>query len=216
MSEASKIIELAKNEVGYYSKDGRTKYAKDLDLEGAYYIPIDGYDWCAVFVHWLFLKQFGFSGAKNRLHIGDKSHFCSCTYAVSEYKKMGSISYMPKTGSQVFFTSDGGKSFYHTGIVIEVKGNEFTTIEGNSRGRVRQNKHWYNGNNAVFFTPNYRKEETRKVYKWVSEVPEWARPLIQKMWDKGILKGNDKGELCVTDDMLIMFQVMDNCGMFDR
>ena len=48
-----------------------------------------------------------------------------------------------------------------------------------------------------------------------SNMPEWARPTVQKMLDKGILKGNENGELGLTDEMLRMFVMNDRAGVYD-
>jgi len=33
-------------------------------------------------------------------------------------------------------------------------------------------------------------------------MPEWARPYVQKAVDEGIIKGNEHGELQLTDDKI--------------
>ena len=72
----------------------------------------------------------------------------------------------------------------------------------------------------IYGTPNEFKktwsdEEVEKVYNWTEEVPEWARPTVQKLLDKGYLKGNDKGELELTYSMLKIFVVNDRAGLYD-
>lgn len=52
------------------------------------------------------------------------------------------------------------------------------------------------------------------VYNWTVEVPEWARPTVQKLLDKGYLVGNDKGELELTYSMLKMFVINDRAGLY--
>ena len=71
----------------------------------------------------------------------------------------------------------------------------------------------------IYGTPNEFKktwsdEEVEKVYNWTEEVPEWARPTVQKLLDKGYLKGNDKGELELTYLMLKIFVVNDRAGLY--
>ena len=52
-------------------------------------------------------------------------------------------------------------------------------------------------------------------YNYIDEnMPEWARPTIKKLVDKGWLKGNDDGELALSDDMLRIFVVNDRAGMY--
>lgn len=45
---------------------------------------------------------------------------------------------------------------------------------------------------------NLKKTE----YNWLKECPEWSKPYIQKALDLKILKGNEKGELHLTDDKI--------------
>ena len=59
-----------------------------------------------------------------------------------------------------------------------------------------------------------KNEEMEKVYNWTAEVPEWARPTVQKLLDKGYLKGNDKGELELTYSMLKMIVINDRAGLY--
>ena len=71
----------------------------------------------------------------------------------------------------------------------------------------------------IYGTPNEFKktwsdEEVEKVYNWTEEVPEWARPTVQKLLDKGYLKGNDKGELELTYSMLKMIVINDRAGLY--
>ena len=54
------------------------------------------------------------------------------------------------------------------------------------------------------------------IYNYMDEnMPDWAKPTIQKLIDKGALKGNEKGELMLTGTMLRMFVIHDRMGMYD-
>ena len=47
------------------------------------------------------------------------------------------------------------------------------------------------------------KLNSKMIYNYMDEnMPSWARPTIQKMMDKGLLKGNEHGELGLTDELL--------------
>lgn len=65
------------------------------------------------------------------------------------------------------------------------------------------------------FKKTWGDEEMEKVYNWTVEVPEWARPTVQKLLDKGYLKGNDKGELELTYSMLKLLVINDRAGLYD-
>lgn len=54
------------------------------------------------------------------------------------------------------------------------------------------------------------------VYRWMDDnMPDWAKPTIQKLMDKGYLSGVDDNDLGLTMDMIRVFVVMDNAGAFD-
>ena len=58
--------------------------------------------------------------------------------------------------------------------------------------------------------------ENPMIYNYIdSNMPEWARATVQKLVDKGYLKGNDKSELGLTDEMLKLFVINDRAGMYD-
>ena len=52
--------------------------------------------------------------------------------------------------------------------------------------------------------------------KDIKDMPDWAKPTVQKLIDKGALKGNEKGELLLTETMLRLFLIHDNMGLYDR
>lgn len=57
----------------------------------------------------------------------------------------------------------------------------------------------------------------KMVYAWVdANMPEWARPTITKLCEKGILKGDEEGKLNLTDEMLRIFVVNDRAGLYDK
>ena len=58
--------------------------------------------------------------------------------------------------------------------------------------------------------------ENPMIYNYIDQnMPEWARPTIQKLSAKGYLKGNDQGELGLTDEMLKLFVINDRAGVYD-
>lgn len=54
-----------------------------------------------------------------------------------------------------------------------------------------------------------------KIYDYVDDnMPEWARPTIQKLVDKGFLKGDEEGKLGLTEELMRMFIVNDRAGIY--
>ena len=61
-----------------------------------------------------------------------------------------------------------------------------------------------------------KKEGNEMLYNKIDDVPKWAKPTMQKFIDRGALKGNEKGELMLTDVMLRIFVANDRMGVYDR
>ncbi len=57
--------------------------------------------------------------------------------------------------------------------------------------------------------------ENKMIYNYIdTNMPEWARPTVQKLVGAGILQGDENGELGLTDEMLRMLVVLDRTGIF--
>ncbi len=53
------------------------------------------------------------------------------------------------------------------------------------------------------------------IYAWVDDnMPEWARPTISKLVDKGYLKEDEEGKLMLNDNMLRILVILDRAGAF--
>lgn len=60
------------------------------------------------------------------------------------------------------------------------------------------------------------KLENKMIYNYIDKnMPDWARPTIQKLVDKKILVGDEKGELGLTDEMLRIYVINDRAGLYD-
>lgn len=59
------------------------------------------------------------------------------------------------------------------------------------------------------------KLEHKMIYAWVdSNMPDWARPTITKLINKGYLKGDENGKLGLDDNMLRMLVINDRAGIY--
>lgn len=140
------IVSLANSYVGYlgkksvdelydYKENANGKYnmfAYELDqVNGFYNGKKNGYDWCAVFVHWLFYKQFGKANTMNMLYLLDNSLGAGVKYAAQYYKQNNSFYDSPEVGDQIFFGTSN--TWNHTGIVINVENGFVSTVEGNAK-----------------------------------------------------------------------------------
>ena len=62
-----------------------------------------------------------------------------------------------------------------------------------------------------------KEESVEMIYNYIDEnMPDWAKPTVQKLIDKGALKENEKGELLLTDVMLRIFVANDRMGIYDK
>ena len=61
-----------------------------------------------------------------------------------------------------------------------------------------------------------RLEKPKMIYNYVDEnMPEWARGAVQKLTDKGFLKGDETG-LSLDDSMLRILVILDRAGVFEK
>lgn len=61
------------------------------------------------------------------------------------------------------------------------------------------------------------KIENPMIYNYIDEnMPSDARPTIQKLVDRGALRGNERGELGLTEDMLRVLVINDRAGAYDK
>lgn len=154
MSKACDVVAIATAEIGYREKatnsnlddktansggNNWTKYAHDLANAGYYNGDKNGYAWCDIFVDWCFFKAFGKDEAQ-RVQCQTGPLGAACVYSAQYYKQQGRYDRIPRIGDQIFFYSNG--DINHTGIVVDVKENKITTVEGNSADMVQKNMYF--------------------------------------------------------------------------
>lgn len=58
--------------------------------------------------------------------------------------------------------------------------------------------------------------KNKMIYNYIdNNMPDWAKPTIIKLVNKGYLNGNEKGELNLDDNMLRMLVINDRAGVYD-
>ena len=126
----NKVVDLANSEVGYKATaTKKNKYAEYLDgVKDFYNGPKNFYDWCDVFVDFLFAKTFGPEIGRQMVRQPKRSCGAGVGFSADYYKDAGAFRQFPEVGSQIFFGT------YHTGIVVKVEGDQVTTVEGNTGG----------------------------------------------------------------------------------
>lgn len=79
--------------------------------------------------------------------------------------------------------------------------------------------HWFPrfGKSMDDFRKDVKEAMTATYWNTVDEVPEWGRATIQKLVDKGALKGiDDEGNLALTFDLVRLYVVHDRLGLYDK
>lgn len=170
------------------------------------------YPWCMAFVQWCF-DQAGTPLPRRT---------ASCSNLLDWYRRyrLERIASEPKPGDIVIY------NFGHTGIVESVAASTITAIEGNtSAGEAGSQS---NGGGVfrrkrsktlveAYIRPfdNYEEEDDMVIYKTLNDVPSYYKVAVQKVMDKGALKGTGGGQINVSEDMCRILTVMDNLGKLD-
>ena len=59
--------------------------------------------------------------------------------------------------------------------------------------------------------------KNKMIYAWVDDnMPEWAKPTITKLVNKGYLKGDNEGKLNLDDNMLRILVINDRAGIYGK
>ncbi len=234
MTAIEKLIAVAQVEIGYLEKatnsnlddhtanagsGNYTKYARDLDAIGWYNGAKQGYAWCACFVAWCMQAAFGVETALAMTYQSLGGYGASCTFLQTYYKSAGQFHTTPQVGDQILFTSDGGNSCYHTGLVYAVNDTTVYTVEGNTSsasgvvengGAVAAKSYSLTYSKiAGYGRPNYDLVEDEEVTyeqfkeymtQYLTEVQgyeghSYSQEALQWMESKGYMQGNASGNM---------------------
>lgn len=56
--------------------------------------------------------------------------------------------------------------------------------------------------------------EPTMIYAWIDNMPDWAKPTVEKLYNAGYLKGNEQGRLNLDYNTLRILVVLDRAGAF--
>ena len=59
------------------------------------------------------------------------------------------------------------------------------------------------------------KASKEKVYNYVTELPEWGKPTIEKLYSKGLYKGESATNLNLPESLLRVLVINDRAGLYD-
>lgn len=237
MKPWDRVIALAEDQVGYMGKKTNNnlddfksnpgglynKYARDIDKLGDFYNgKKNGYDWCDVFVDWLFITCFGREIGQKLLCQPNRSLGAGTGYSMNYYKQKGQLHSTPKPGDQIFFGD--AASTWHTGLVVKVAGGYVHTIEGNAGNpsAVRASRYVLGGKTIKGYgrpdwslVPDEMEDSDEMTYyKTLNDVPSYYKSAVQKAVNKGALNGTGDG-INVSEDLCRTLTVLDRLGKLD-
>lgn len=219
MIQRNLIVSLALEQVGY--QEGRNNSNKFSQFFGK-----DNQPWCADFIGWL--KAYADVN-------GNKMPTSSLVQDfVRFYDKIGLFKdkdvYTPKPGDLIIYDFNHNDYADHIGIVVKVKNGQVYTVEGNTskqgesgNGEYVAYKHRSLKYGGIwgYCTPEYDddlrevQEEDMIRYDNLKQLPDWAYPTIAKLIKKGSLKGKGDGKLDLSEDMVRIFVINDNEGLYE-
>ena len=190
MATAKEILAVARGELGYKESpagSNRTKY-------GAWF-GLNGHPWCMMFIQWVFTQ----AGAESLLAARTAScgAFMRAAKAAGQWVTGG---YQP--GDIVIMDFPGNKAKTdHCGIVVTLLTDGVRTIEGNTGvgndsngGEVMERTRPLSVIIGAY-RPHYAEETSEKedkpmTYKYLKDVPEKFRPIINDLMTAGIIQGD--------------------------
>lgn len=189
MATAKEILAVARAELGYTESpagSNRTKYGK--------WFGLDGQPWCMMFVQWCFRQ----AGAQDLL----PALTASCGALMRAAQEKGcwiTGGYQPGDVAIYDFPGNNVKTD-HCGLVEQLAGGGIMAIEGNTGagndadgGQVQRRPR---SNKVILgaFRPDYdieeKEDEDVVTYKYLKDVPEKFRPIINDLMTAGIIQGD--------------------------
>lgn len=147
---------------------------------------------------------------------------CSCTRMVEGAKSMGiwveDDCHEPEIGDWVLYnwqskaTGDDTGAPDHVGIVIGVESGEILAVEGNYENAVKLRRFPVDWEKIRgFICPGRDDEELR--FQTLAEVPDYARPTIEKLMNDGSLQGISGNDLGLTESLIRTLVILDRRGI---
>lgn len=230
------VVAVMQSWLGYSEANGKHKIIIDLyntqrPLPRGYAVQYDD-EWCATTV-----TAAGMKAGLHDIILGE----CSCSRMIALYQAAGrwmeNDAYVPSPGDIIMYywkdgtnyaTTDCTAAPNHVGIVEKVVGSTITVIEGNkgeavARRTVAVNGRYIRGyclpNYASKATPekvtttNKEEDDDMKYYAKITDVPTSYRTSVQKLINKGVLKGDGNGVINVSEDFCRTMTVLDRLNL---
>ena len=225
----AKVVEIAVSHLGQKESDGT--HRSIIDRYNAQKVLPRGYRvqytdaWCATFVSSVAIEA-GFEKIMPTE--------CSCPQMIALYKSIGrwveNDAYAPKPGDIIMYdwqdsgSGDNNGTPDHVGIVVSSSDSGMKIIEGNINNAVGYrsipvNSRYIRG----YCVPDYEKvsddvvvEGCDTMYQKMDNVPDWAVDTVKKLVNRGILRGDENGNLNLTSDMVRILVILDRAGSFGQ
>ena len=224
-----KVVGIAVSHLGQNEYDGTHRAI--IDRYNAQKVLPRGYRvqytdaWCATFVSSVAIEA-GFEKIMPTE--------CSCPQMIALYKSIGrwveNDAYTPKPGDIIMYdwqdsgSGDSQGTPDHVGIVVSVSDGRMKIIEGNINNAVgyrniQVDSRYIRG----YCVPDYAKVSDDacvggldSMYQKIENVPDWAMDTVKKLVNRGILLGDENGNLNLTSDMVRILVILDRAGSFGQ
>lgn len=151
---------------------------------------------------------------------------CSCAKIIEKAEKMAvwveDDSYVPEEGDWILYnwdaaqTGDDTGSPDHVGVVIGVENGHILAVEGNYGNAVKLRRIPVDAQQIRgFVCPKIQsavQEDPARMHT-MEEVPEYARPTIEKLVSDGSLKGVAEHDLGLSEEMIRILVILDRRGI---
>lgn len=221
MATAQEVLLTAAGEVGVTERPAGSNKVK---YNTAYYgreVSGSAYPWCCAFVWWVFHRL----GAEGLI-----TKTASCTHLMNHFKGLGRLvePASMRPGDLVFFQFDKDTYADHIGIVEQVNGKGFVTIEGNTSvtsndngGAVMRRNRTLSQVMAVarpaYAAPAAPQAPTEQKRGEENMDDKKAAPWAAAAWDKakaaGVLDGTRPHEPATRQELAV---ALDRLGLLER
>lgn len=169
--------------------------------------------WCAAFVSAVAVM----AGEGSRYPLE-----CSCSRIIENAKRMGiwveDDGHIPQIGDWVLYDwqakrdDDCVGAPDHVGIVIAREGDIILVAEGNYDNQVKLRRIPVNYEMIRGYVCPEWEEETDNRYHTLAQIPEFARPTIEKLIADGSLLGVGEDDLGLSAEMIRILLILDQRG----
>lgn len=239
---AQKIIAMAASQIGTKENPANSNKVKYNTEYYGRVVSGTAYPWCCTFVWWVFKV----CGAAELFCGGGKTAYCPSVENFYKKQGRWFGSAKPGDLVLFDFSHKGlsghigiVEKLNSDGTYTTIEGNTGSGNDANGGAVMRRIR--YKSSIRGFARPNYEEEELTMtqyeelkqlivkltaavdelkkpmIYNYIDgNMPDWARPTIDKLYNKGLLKGDENGCLNLDIGMMRILVILDRNGVFDK